>query len=53
MNPVFWLLILLVVFVVWVISRPLWKPLGEWLCTRSEKIHDTLNETDKKEEKGE
>lgn len=43
MNPVFWFLVLLVAFIVWVVSRPLWEPFGSWLLNRQDKINETLN----------
>jgi len=55
MNPAFWLLVLLIAFVVWVLSRPLWKPFGGWLYNRTEKINETINAEEKVDngEKGE
>ena len=44
MNPVLIILVLLITVLLWAITRPLWKPFGEWLYYRVDSIDKTLNE---------
>lgn len=44
MNLVFWILIFAIAVLIWVVTRPLWKPFGEWLYYRIEEIDETLKD---------
>lgn len=46
MNPAFGILVLLATGGLWLLSRPLWKPFGNWIYDRTDKINNTLKEKD-------
>lgn len=54
MNPVFWLLVILGIIILWFLtSTVVFRPLGKFLLKRWNKTMEVLNKEDEIEEKGE